>query len=128
MTLITRSVRSYRTGPQRLAVYGSLAPGRPNHYLLAPLGGRWCAGTVRGRLVRKGWGARMGFPGIVLDPLAGDVPVHMLETPRLCRHWRQLDRFEGRGYRRVQTCVTVKGRAFMAWIYEVNGPRPATLL
>ena len=27
----------------RLAVYGSLAPGRPNHHHVAALGGRWFA-------------------------------------------------------------------------------------
>jgi hypothetical protein len=26
-----------------LAVYGTLAPGRPNHHVLAPLGGEWTA-------------------------------------------------------------------------------------
>ena len=31
-----------------LAVYGTLAPGRPNHHVLAPLGGEWADGLIEG--------------------------------------------------------------------------------
>ena len=31
---------------QRLAVYGSLAPGRQNHHIGEPLGGTWTDGVV----------------------------------------------------------------------------------
>jgi hypothetical protein len=51
----------------RLAVYGTLAPGRPNHHQLNSLSGRWIKGTVRGQLLQEGWGAELGYPGIVLD-------------------------------------------------------------
>jgi hypothetical protein len=47
----------------RLAVYGSLAPGRPNRHRLSGLSGRWIEGTVRGRLLHEGWGAELGYPG-----------------------------------------------------------------
>ena len=29
-----------------LAVYGTLAPGQPNHHVLAPLGGEWTEGLI----------------------------------------------------------------------------------
>ena len=48
-----------------LAVYGSLAPGRPNAHQLAALDGRWLPGTVRGRLVDSGWGVALGYLGRV---------------------------------------------------------------
>src|SRR5262245_49733801 len=34
----------------RLASYGTLAPGKPNHHQLYPLKGRWLRGVVRGHL------------------------------------------------------------------------------
>ena len=46
----------------RLATYGTLAPGRVNNHHLADLGGFWRQGTVTGRLVEAGWGAKLGFP------------------------------------------------------------------
>ncbi|MEO0493943.1 MAG: hypothetical protein AAF081_11055 [Actinomycetota bacterium] len=47
----------------RLAVYGTLGPGGPNEHRLAHLGGAWVAGTVRGHLRERGWGAAHGYPG-----------------------------------------------------------------
>ncbi len=42
---------------ERLATYGTLAPGRANHHQLDGLAGRWFVGSVRGRLFASGWGA-----------------------------------------------------------------------
>jgi len=49
----------------RLAVYGSLQPGRENHYLLAKYPGSWSRGRVRGDLVNAGWGAAGGYLGFI---------------------------------------------------------------
>src|SRR5215207_356114 len=46
-----------------LAVYGTLAPGKPNHHVLAPLGGEWTDGLIEGDLLPMGWGAELGYPG-----------------------------------------------------------------
>ena len=83
----------------RLAVYGSLAPGRPNHHRLRGLSGRWIDGTVRGHLHQEGWGAELGYPGIVLDLDGPTVGVQLFESPDLPDHWTRLDEFEGSGYR-----------------------------
>lgn len=40
---------------ERLFVYDTLAPGRPNAHVLAEVGGQWEEGTVRGDLVERGW-------------------------------------------------------------------------
>jgi gamma-glutamylcyclotransferase (GGCT)/AIG2-like uncharacterized protein YtfP len=85
----------------RLAVYGTLAPGRPNHEQLAHLPGRWFAGVVHGHLFDAGWGADLGFPGLVLDDDGDDVHVQILESESLGTEWPRLDAFEGPGYRRV---------------------------
>lgn len=102
---------------QRLAVYGSLAPGRPNHHHLAPLGGTWTTGVVRGRLVAEGWGAAIGFPGLVQDPGGEAIAVQVLESQALEAHWPRLDAFEGAGYRRVSVTVETEAGPVEAWIY-----------
>ena len=92
-------------GDHRLAVYGSLAPGRANHSHVAGLGGRWIPGEVRGRLVEAGWGSALGYPAIILEPDGPAVGVQVLESADLPAHWSRLDEFEGPGYERVLTTV-----------------------
>jgi gamma-glutamylcyclotransferase (GGCT)/AIG2-like uncharacterized protein YtfP len=84
-----------------LAVYGTLAPGQPNHHVLAPLGGEWTDGLIEGDLIPQGWGAALGYPGF--RPRAGGdaVAVKVLTAPSLATAWPDLDRFEGPGYRRI---------------------------
>ncbi|MDJ0768581.1 MAG: gamma-glutamylcyclotransferase [Ilumatobacter sp.] len=103
---------------RRLAVYGTLAPGRPNEHVLADLLGRWIEGTVRGELRDAGWGAELGFPGIVLDAADGGVvEVVVLESEALPAHWDLLDAFEGPGYRRTVTTVRTPAGELDAAIY-----------
>lgn len=106
-------------GETRLAVYGSLAPGRPNHHQLSDLQGEWRAGSVRGRLVAEGWGAQLGFPGLVLDPEGDEIEVQVLASPDLPHHWARLDAFEGDGYRRVTARVAMEDGEISAWVYVV---------
>ena len=61
-----------------LAVYGTLAPGQPNHHIVAPLRGEWTDGLIEGDLLPVG-----------------------LRAPLLATAWPDLDRFEGPGYRRI---------------------------
>jgi len=84
-----------------LAVYGTLAPGQPNHHVVAPLGGEWTDGLVEGDLFPVGWGATLGYPAF--RPRAGGAPVavKVLSSPRLAAAWPGLDRFEGPEYRRI---------------------------
>ena len=101
----------------RLAVYGTLAPGRPNAHVLADIPGRWIEGTVRGVLHESGWGAALGYPGIVLDPDGPAVDVSVLESRALGDHWSRLDTFEGPGYRRTRTKVHTSDGELDAAIY-----------
>jgi gamma-glutamylcyclotransferase (GGCT)/AIG2-like uncharacterized protein YtfP len=98
----------FRTG-QTLAVYGTLAPGEPNHHVVSPLGGAWTDGVVEGDLYPVGWGAALGYPAF--RPRAGgpDVAVRVLTAPALSTEWPRLDRFEGPGYRRILVPVFTPG-------------------
>jgi gamma-glutamylcyclotransferase (GGCT)/AIG2-like uncharacterized protein YtfP len=101
----------------RLAVYGTLAPGKPNHHQLARLEGSWRPGRVSGRSIDHGWGAAIGYPALELDPAAPPVDVHLFESPDLPGHWDRLDAFEGEGYRRVIASVSTEEGEVDAWIY-----------
>ncbi len=98
------------TASHRLAIYGTLAPGRVNHHHVADIVGHWLKGEVRGRLLEAGWGADLGYPGIILDETEDEVEVFVLESPDLPEHLPRLDEFEGEEYlRRVVRVQTKTG-------------------
>ena len=109
-------------GGHRLAVYGSLAPGRPNHHHVAGLQGRWSPGGLYGRLVEAGWGASLGYPALVLDPDGPAIDVQVLESADLPAHWSRLDEFEGPGYERVLTTVHTAAGDVEAYVYVLTAP------
>jgi gamma-glutamylcyclotransferase (GGCT)/AIG2-like uncharacterized protein YtfP len=94
-----------------LAVYGTLAPGRSNHHVVAPLGGEWTPGVVEGDLAPSGWGAVLGYPA--LHPRAGGpvVAVQVLRSAALPDAWPRVDAFEGPEYRRILVPVWSTGAA-----------------
>ncbi len=103
----------------RLFVYGTLRPGRENEGLLQSLPGRWRKAVVKGRLKPDGCPATGGYPALMLDPAGGDVEGVILTSRRLPGYWRQLDAFEGDGYRRVVTTATLPGgEALSVQVYE----------
>ena len=101
----------------RLAVYGSLAPGRTNHQQLNGLSGRWIKGTVRGQLFQEGWGAELGYPGMILNSDGPTIDVLLFESSDLPDHWTRLDEFEGSGYVRTVTVVSTTEGVLPASIY-----------
>lgn len=95
-------------GPPRLFVYGSLAPGAPNHHVLADVPGTWEPATTMGHLVQGGWGSALGYPALVLGHEPTDVvPGMLLTSGALGKEWGRLDRFEGSAYERVTVTVTL---------------------
>lgn len=108
----------------RLAIYGTLAPGRVNHHQISALAGTWQRGTVRGKLFASGWGADFGFPGLILDPLGSLVDVDLFESAELPDHWKRLDEFEGIGYQRVLVTVNTEDGERTAWIYVLAEEQP----
>ncbi|MEM9681925.1 MAG: gamma-glutamylcyclotransferase [Pseudomonadota bacterium] len=111
---------STKQAHSRLATYGTLAPGRINNEQLAALSGHWQQGTVRGQLVEAGWGADMGYPGLILDPSGPVVDVFIFESPDLPNHWSRLDAFEGAGYRRVITQASTADGVLDVSIYVID--------
>ena len=112
----------------RLATYGTLAPGRPNHHQLDGLDGRWFDGRVHGTLVQAGWGAGLGYPALTLDPHGPAVDVSVFESVDLPAHWSRLDEFEGPGYQRVATTVRTPAGDVEASIYVLRPWASATVV
>jgi gamma-glutamylcyclotransferase (GGCT)/AIG2-like uncharacterized protein YtfP len=106
----------------RLFVYGTLAPGRSNQHVLAVVPGVWEPASVTGCLLPQGWGAAVGFPGIVLDEHGAEVEGFVFSSDSLDEHWDRLDEFEGVGYERVLTTARLQdGRTQVAHIYVLRG-------
>lgn len=106
---------------QRLFVYGSLQPGESNAHMLAGIAGTWSPGSVHGRLLTLGWGAAMGYTGLVLDASGSPVAGHLFESTDLASHWGRLDAFEGEDYERVLSPVLLAdGSVTLAFVYALR--------
>ena len=113
---------------QCLFVYGSLGPGRPNEHVLNAIGGTWEEASVNGYLKPQGWGAEMGYPGIVLDDTGDEIKGYLFCSEDLDDHWGELDDFEGEEYQRVLITVkTIDQKAAEAYIYILREKQPIVL-
>ena len=111
----------------RLFVYGTLAPGHPNERVLAQVSGSWEPAVVRGKLLEEGWGAAVGYPGIVLDEQGDEVHGLVFTSRELAAHWARLDAFEGEGYERVLVSAELQdGTRVEAYIYKLSGYEAAS--
>ncbi len=91
--------------PARLATYGTLRIGHVGHDVVAPVGGHWSEGFVRGWYSPDGFGRTLGFPGVILDPDGELIAVSVLHAAALDQWWPVVDDYEGPCYERVVTDV-----------------------
>jgi gamma-glutamylcyclotransferase (GGCT)/AIG2-like uncharacterized protein YtfP len=106
---------------ERLFVYGTLAPNRPNEHILKDLVGTWEYSTVKGRLYQEGWGAQMGYPGVILDNEGQTIQGSIFSSPELSKKWEFLDDFEGEEYERVLVKAKLLTGEFVdAFIYALK--------
>jgi len=101
-----------------LAVYGSLAPGESNHWVVSRIRGEWVEGAVLGHVFEITWGPAEGYQGFIPDPEGSNVAVAVLVADELDAKWREIDDFEGPGYERVLIEVSIGGgQTRLAHIY-----------
>src|SRR5690625_4794696 len=92
----------------RLFIYGTLAPGRPDEHVLADVDGWWEPASVRGHLHEQGWGAALGHPGIILAEDGPEVHGAVLTAGSLADQWERRSE-----ERRVGKSVDPGGRRTM---------------
>ena len=106
---------------ERLFVYGTLAPGKPNHGVMEGIPGNWVAASVKGKLLEEGWGIEHGCPGIIPSDEEEEVEGFLFSSVHLAEYWPMLDEFEGTGYSRVLVSVTADlGEKIEAYVYALN--------
>lgn len=106
---------------ERLFIYGSLQPGGPNEHVLTAIGGEWKPAAIKGKLVEAGWGASMGYPGLVIDKHEDDVHGYVFTSSNLSTQWAHLDKFEGKEYERIVASVTLlSGKQVEAYVYVLR--------
>jgi gamma-glutamylcyclotransferase (GGCT)/AIG2-like uncharacterized protein YtfP len=107
----------------RLFVYGTLRRGYPNTHRLLGASRFVAAGTIRGTLYDLG-----KYPGVVKtgrrDPRVEGELVELIGTD-VDRRFHDLDRYEGREFRRSRVLVRLSnGRHRWAWTYMLSGRPP----
>jgi gamma-glutamylcyclotransferase (GGCT)/AIG2-like uncharacterized protein YtfP len=98
---------------ERLIVYGSLAPGGVNAFLLAGLEGCWHRCLIRGHM-----GRFRGFKSFKWDPQGAAHEAWLLASPGLPQMYPELDDFEGEEYQRLIVPAQVGERWVLAQVYE----------
>jgi len=97
----------------RLIVYGSLAPGGANAFLLAGLIGEWYRCRIRGHM-----GHYRSFKSFKYNPQGPEHSAWLFESADLPRVLPDLDDFEGEEYERIIIPAQVRDQWVMAQVYE----------
>ncbi|MEO0574345.1 MAG: gamma-glutamylcyclotransferase family protein [Pseudomonadota bacterium] len=106
---------------ERIFIYGSLQPGGPNEHVLADVDDCWEAAVVTGKLVNSGWGASLGYPGLVLDECGQEVQGQILTSTELGAKWAELDQLEGDEYVRTELIALLRnGEKVCAYAYVLK--------
>jgi len=106
-----------------LIIYGTLAPGRTNYHVIEHIKGNWLQGIIRGKLVKEGWGANLGYYAFKHVGTAEQeaIKAFILTSDELISNWKFLDEFEGSGYRRILAKYELdSGEMGAGFIYAVN--------
>jgi gamma-glutamylcyclotransferase (GGCT)/AIG2-like uncharacterized protein YtfP len=121
LDLLEGAIEALFSVSRHLIVYGSLAPGGPNHGLLSGLSGEWHRGSVTGELLERGWSAAMSYPALRWCPEGGDIEAFLLISPDLDSIWKRLDDFEGLEYRRIWApFLRSDGQVFVGNVYAME--------
>ncbi|WP_286927617.1 gamma-glutamylcyclotransferase family protein [Flavobacterium sp. UBA4197] len=105
-----------------LIIYGTLAPGKPNHHIMEHIRGEWQQATVKGKLENKGWGAEMGYYGFRHADAGeqNEIEAYVLFSDELVANRKYLDDFEGSGYKRILASYKKSnGETGVGYIYAI---------
>lgn len=101
---------------QKLVVYGTLAPGKPNNCMISDLEGKYEKCVVWGRIEEY-----EGLPRYTWQVGDNEIEATLFNSRELLRKWDILDRFEGDSYRRRLVPIKINGGISTAYIYASKG-------
>lgn len=96
---------------QKLAMYGTLRPGRPNHGILRDIDGSWATAWLNGVLTES------GLPTFSFSTKGRAVEAELLISAELAEHWSRLDDFAGSAYIRQLGLVWLEDSPQVANVY-----------
>ena len=117
-----RFIHKYKPS-QSLIIYGTLAPNKPNHSKIEHIKGKWIQGIIKGKLVKEGWGAALGYFGFKHASIEEQeiIEAHVLISDELADNWTYLDAFEGAEYIRILAKFELdNGEVGVGNIYAIN--------
>jgi gamma-glutamylcyclotransferase (GGCT)/AIG2-like uncharacterized protein YtfP len=97
----------------KLVVYGTLAPGEPNHYFLEDIKGVWKDCQISGKIKMY-----YDFPFFKWNPSSPKIQVNLFKSESLLKIWQELDQFEGSHYIRHIVPAFVEDNWEIAYVYE----------
>lgn len=100
---------------QKLAVYGTLAPGETNARILEEIKGSWETGKVSGTIMTD-----CGLPFFKWVMGKDKVKINIFVSEHLQEYWDSLDRYEGTIYRRILVPIESNNEYIITNIYEDN--------
>lgn len=106
-----------------LIIYGTLAPGKPNHHIIEHIKGKWERATIKGRLQKAGWGVDYGYLAFKHVPANEEEIINaiILFSDELPANWQMLDEFEGEEYRRIISKYELEnGETGAGYIYAAS--------
>ena len=123
LTAVERAFIEKYEPKKSIIIYGTLAPNRPNHSKIEHIKGKRVKGIVKGKLVKEGWGAELGYFGFKHAHLdeQENIDAYILFSNELADNWAYLDEFEGDGYKRILARFELEnGEIGVGNIYAIN--------
>ena len=109
-----------RKHKEALIIYGSLAPGEKNHFVMQDIPGEWLNATIHACIEDNGWSTRTGYPRFIPESdNTKDHRVMIFVSDQLYRFWDRIDEFEGtEDYHRILwEYISVDGESKNGFIY-----------
>jgi gamma-glutamylcyclotransferase (GGCT)/AIG2-like uncharacterized protein YtfP len=97
---------------RKFVVYGTLAPGQPNHHVIEGIAGNWIDCIVRGSVRIE-----CDLPVFTWHPSGPAVQAQLFISADLPQSWSRIDAFEGSVYRRHLIPAKLEGEFTVANVY-----------
>ncbi len=99
----------------RLIVYGTLLPGNVNYKILEHYKGKWLDGKIKGQMEIID-----NYKYFTWDSSSNETTVKIIETTEQPIEFKNLDKFEGKLYKKILIPVNINNKIYISYIYTKN--------